>query len=108
MKSLLYANHHQQEDSLCSRERPSPQPVPYLFVLRHLLDEDTFTENFRNDNWPPRTYLCYQVECPGQDSGVPPGQDKGVLRNKVTCPARSQLTWPPSPGTFRVEASGWT
>ncbi|XP_034500121.1 DNA dC-_dU-editing enzyme APOBEC-3G isoform X2 [Ailuropoda melanoleuca] len=27
---------------------------------RHLLDEDTFTENFRNDDWPSRTYLCYK------------------------------------------------
>ncbi|XP_035934499.2 DNA dC-_dU-editing enzyme APOBEC-3A-like isoform X1 [Halichoerus grypus] len=64
---------------------------------RHLLDEDTFTENFRNDNWPPRTYLCYKVERPDQGSGVPPGQDKGILRNKsaqrpeLPCHAESRL-----------------
>ncbi|XP_057172123.1 DNA dC-_dU-editing enzyme APOBEC-3G-like [Ursus arctos] len=49
---------------------------------RHLLDEDTFNENFRNDDWPSRTYLCYKVEGPIQGSGVPLGQDKGILRNK--------------------------
>uniref|UniRef100_A0A452QSM4 Uncharacterized protein n=1 Tax=Ursus americanus TaxID=9643 RepID=A0A452QSM4_URSAM len=64
------------------------------------MDEDTFNENFRNDDWPSRTYLCYKVEGPIQGSGVPLGQDKGILRNKVTRP--------PGPGTFRVEASGCT
>ncbi|XP_032202141.1 DNA dC-_dU-editing enzyme APOBEC-3G-like isoform X1 [Mustela erminea] len=46
------------------------------------LDEDTFIDNFHNAVWASRTYLCYEVEHPGQGSGIPPGQDKGVLRNK--------------------------
>ncbi|XP_044771731.1 DNA dC-_dU-editing enzyme APOBEC-3G-like [Neomonachus schauinslandi] len=60
---------------------------------RHLLDEDTFTENFRNDNWPPRTYLCYKVERPDPGSGVPLGQDKGILaqRPEPPCHAESRL-----------------
>lgn len=72
------------------------------------LDEDTFIDNFHNAIWLPRTYLCYEVEHPGQGSGIPPGQDKGVLRNKVTSPAGPQLARPPHPGTFAVERSGWT
>nr|XP_008509402.1 PREDICTED: DNA dC->dU-editing enzyme APOBEC-3G-like isoform X3 [Equus przewalskii] len=49
---------------------------------RRLMDEDTFTENFKNVNWPRKTYLCYEVELPDGDSRVPPGWDKGFLRNK--------------------------
>ncbi|XP_044083772.1 DNA dC-_dU-editing enzyme APOBEC-3G-like isoform X2 [Neovison vison] len=46
------------------------------------LDEGSFTDNFHNEIWASRTYLCYEVEHPGQGSGIPPGQEKGVLRNK--------------------------
>uniref|UniRef100_A0A9L0STQ9 Apolipoprotein B mRNA-editing enzyme-catalytic polypeptide-like 3Z1b n=1 Tax=Equus caballus TaxID=9796 RepID=A0A9L0STQ9_HORSE len=51
-------------------------------MARRLMDEDTFTENFKNVNWPRKTYLCYEVELPDGDSRVPPGWDKGFLRNK--------------------------
>uniref|UniRef100_A0A8C0JQE3 DNA dC->dU-editing enzyme APOBEC-3G n=1 Tax=Canis lupus dingo TaxID=286419 RepID=A0A8C0JQE3_CANLU len=37
----------------------------------HLLDENTFTQNFRNDHNPSKTYLCYQVEL-SQDLPPPP------------------------------------
>ncbi|XP_045869731.1 DNA dC-_dU-editing enzyme APOBEC-3G-like [Meles meles] len=47
-----------------------------------LLDQGTFTDNFRNDNSPKRTYLCCEVKHPGQGSGIPPGQERGVLRNQ--------------------------
>ncbi|XP_046504992.1 DNA dC-_dU-editing enzyme APOBEC-3G-like [Equus quagga] len=51
-------------------------------MARRLMDEDTFTENFNNVNWPRKTYLCYEVELPDGNSRVPPGWDKGFLRNK--------------------------
>lgn len=91
----------QQEDSPYSRGRPHLQSLPNPFVHRQLLDEDTFTDNFRNDNWPSRTYLCYEVEHPRQGSGIPPGQDKGVLRNKVT-----SLAGPQSHGLPILRCSG--
>lgn len=98
--SLLFPTHISRRTVIAPGGGRVLQPLLHPFVHRHLLDEDTFTENFRNDDWPSRTYLCYKVEGPDQGSGVPLGQDKGILHNKVTRP--------PSPGTFRIEASGWT
>uniref|UniRef100_A0A9L0RTK4 DNA dC->dU-editing enzyme APOBEC-3G n=1 Tax=Equus caballus TaxID=9796 RepID=A0A9L0RTK4_HORSE len=51
-------------------------------MARRLMDEDTFTENFKNVNWPRKTYLCYEVELPDGDYRVPPGQDKDFLHNQ--------------------------
>ncbi|KAK2502480.1 hypothetical protein MC885_015837, partial [Smutsia gigantea] len=53
-----------------------------LFVCRHRLDEGTFLENFHNELWPEKTYLCYEVTLPDGDTRVPLGQERGFLHNK--------------------------
>lgn len=60
--------------------------LPRPCVCSRLLDKDTFLENFNSERWPKKTYLCYEMEFPGGASGVPLGQDKGVLRNRVSGP----------------------
>nr|XP_044635531.1 DNA dC->dU-editing enzyme APOBEC-3G-like isoform X1 [Equus asinus]XP_044635532.1 DNA dC->dU-editing enzyme APOBEC-3G-like isoform X1 [Equus asinus] len=66
-----------------ARYHPSPQhSCSGDHSSRRLMDEETFTENFNNVNWPRKTYLCYEVELPDGNSRVPPGWDKGFLRNK--------------------------
>uniref|UniRef100_A0A8P0T4D0 Uncharacterized protein n=1 Tax=Canis lupus familiaris TaxID=9615 RepID=A0A8P0T4D0_CANLF len=50
------------------------------------MDENTFTQNFRNDHNPSKTYLCYQVELSDGSSGVLLDQDKDIVQNEVTGP----------------------
>ena len=60
------------------------------FVLRHLMDRYTFIENFNNQGWPSKTYLCYEVERLEGDSTIPLDEYKRFVRNQVTHPARPQ------------------
>uniref|UniRef100_A0A8P0TKT7 Uncharacterized protein n=1 Tax=Canis lupus familiaris TaxID=9615 RepID=A0A8P0TKT7_CANLF len=50
------------------------------------MDENTFTQNFRNDHNPSKTYLCYQVELSDGSSGVLLDPDKDIVQNEVTGP----------------------
>lgn len=89
-----------------------PRGAPCLvtsptFVLRHLMDRYTFTENFNNQGWPSKTYLCYEVERLDGDSTIPLDEYKGFVHNKVTHPARPQQAGPPGGGTPRVEGCQW-
>ena len=85
-----------------------PEGAPCLLasptsVLRRLMDENTFTENFNNQGWPSKTFLCYMVERLDGDAEIPLDEYKGFVRNKVTDPAYSQQAGPPRGGTLRVE-----
>ena len=68
-----------------------------------MMDEYTFTENFNNQEWPSKTYLCYKVERLDGDATIPLDEYKGFVRNKVTDPARPQQAGPPRGGTLRIE-----
>ncbi|XP_061274547.1 DNA dC-_dU-editing enzyme APOBEC-3G-like [Bos javanicus] len=46
------------------------------------MDEYTFTENFNNQGWPSKTYLCYEVERLDGDATIPLDEYKGFVRNK--------------------------
>ncbi|XP_045690727.1 DNA dC-_dU-editing enzyme APOBEC-3G-like [Phyllostomus hastatus] len=50
-------------------------------ILRPRMDKDIFIENF-GPQMPHETYLCYEVEQPEGDSGIPEDQLKGFLRNQ--------------------------
>uniref|UniRef100_A0ABI8A9S9 Uncharacterized protein n=1 Tax=Felis catus TaxID=9685 RepID=A0ABI8A9S9_FELCA len=68
---------------------PPPGGAPVFELLPHppvgscLLDKDTFLENFHLEWWPNKAYLCYETELPSGDPGVPLGQHKDVLCNKL-------------------------
>ncbi|XP_028346448.1 DNA dC-_dU-editing enzyme APOBEC-3A isoform X1 [Physeter macrocephalus] len=49
---------------------------------RCLLDENTFTENFKNQINTRKTYLCYEVEIVDGDARVPLDEIKGFVHNK--------------------------
>nr|AKE33299.1 APOBEC3Z1 transcript variant 3 [Capra hircus] len=48
------------------------------------MDENTFTENFNNQGWPSKTFLCYMVERLDGDAEIPLDEYKGFVRNKET------------------------
>lgn len=80
-----------QEEGVWQRGEPwaVPEGAPCLLasptsVLRHLMDEYTFTENFNNQGRPSKTYLCYEVERLDGDATIPLDEYKGFVRNKVT------------------------
>nr|AKE33298.1 APOBEC3Z1 transcript variant 2 [Capra hircus] len=47
------------------------------------MDENTFTENFNNQGWPSKTFLCYMVERLDGDAEIPLDEYKGFVRNKI-------------------------
>lgn len=49
---------------------------------RRLMDENTFTENFNNQGWPSKTFLCYMVERLDGDTEILLDEYKGFVRNK--------------------------
>nr|AKE33295.1 APOBEC3Z1 transcript variant 1 [Ovis aries] len=47
------------------------------------MDENTFTENFNNQRWPSKTFLCYMVErLDDENTATPLDEHKGFVRNK--------------------------
>lgn len=103
-----------QEEGLWQGGEPwaVPEEAPCLvtsptFVLRHLMDRYTFIENFNNQRWPFKTYLCYEVERLDGDTAIPLDEYKRFVRSKVTHPARPQQAGPPRGGTRRVEGCQW-
>uniref|UniRef100_A0A452ED20 DNA dC->dU-editing enzyme APOBEC-3G n=1 Tax=Capra hircus TaxID=9925 RepID=A0A452ED20_CAPHI len=46
------------------------------------MDENTFTENFNNQGWPSKTFLCYMVERLDGDTEILLDEYKGFVRNK--------------------------
>lgn len=55
--------------------------IPALYT-RPLMVKETFLENFHQDKWPPKTYLCYEVERLEGDAWIPEEEHKGFLRNE--------------------------
>lgn len=53
--------------------------IPPACAHRHLMDINTFEENFR-DHLAHKTYLCYQLK---DDAGAPVQECQGFLRNQV-------------------------
>uniref|UniRef100_A0A8C6FPX5 Deoxycytidine deaminase n=1 Tax=Moschus moschiferus TaxID=68415 RepID=A0A8C6FPX5_MOSMO len=46
------------------------------------MDEHTFIENFSNQEWPSKTYLCYKVERLDGNATIPLDGYQGFVRNK--------------------------
>ncbi|XP_040089261.1 DNA dC-_dU-editing enzyme APOBEC-3G-like [Oryx dammah] len=46
------------------------------------MDENTFTENFNNQGWPSKTYLCYKLERLDGNAMIPLDEYKDFVRNK--------------------------
>lgn len=63
-------------------------PLP---VYRPLMEKHTFFENFVQEVWPQKTYLCYEVELQEDDAWIPVDEFRGFLRNQVTKHSRQDL-----------------